>query len=42
MPDRVEFEGRVEGASEDGALEIATKAGSRKFYGGELSLRPAS
>lgn len=42
MPDRIEFEGRVEGAAEDGALLIATRSGSRKFYGGELSLRPAS
>ena len=41
MPDRVEFEGRVEGAGEDGALVISTRSGPRKFYGGELSLRPA-
>jgi BirA family biotin operon repressor/biotin-[acetyl-CoA-carboxylase] ligase len=42
LPDGVEFEGRVEGAAEDGALAIATKAGMRRFYGGELSLRLAS
>lgn len=42
MPDRIEFEGRVEGAAEDGALVIATRTGERKFYGGELSLRPAT
>jgi BirA family biotin operon repressor/biotin-[acetyl-CoA-carboxylase] ligase len=42
MPDRTEFEGRVEGAAEDGALAIATSSGTRKFYGGELSLRPVS
>jgi BirA family biotin operon repressor/biotin-[acetyl-CoA-carboxylase] ligase len=41
MPDKVEFEGRVEGAAEDGALTISTRSGPRKFYGGELSLRPA-
>lgn len=41
LPDKVEFEGRVEGAAEDGALTISTRSGSRKFYGGELSLRPA-
>ena len=41
MPDRIEFEGRVEGAAEDGALTISTRSGPRKFYGGELSLRPA-
>lgn len=41
MPDKVEFEGRVEGAAEDGALTILTRSGPRKFYGGELSLRPA-
>lgn len=42
LPQGAGFEGRVEGAAEDGALAIATKAGTRKFYGGELSLRPAS
>ena len=41
MPDKGEFEGRVEGAADDGALTISTRSGSRKFYGGELSLRPA-
>lgn len=41
LPDRVEFEGRVEGAAEDGALTISTRSGPRKFYGGEISLRPA-
>ncbi|HEY5929744.1 MAG TPA: biotin--[acetyl-CoA-carboxylase] ligase [Burkholderiales bacterium] len=42
LPDRVEFEGRVEGAAEDGALTISTRSGPRKFYGGEISLRPAT
>lgn len=41
MPDKVEFEGRVEGVADDGALTISTRTGPRKFYGGELSLRPA-
>lgn len=41
MPDRTEFEGKVVGVGEDGALMINTRSGTRKFYGGELSLRPA-
>ena len=41
MPDKAEFEGRVEGVAVDGALMISTRTGPRKFYGGELSLRPA-
>lgn len=41
MPDKVEFEGKVEGVAEDGALLITTRSGTRKFYGGELSLRLA-
>jgi len=41
MPDKVEFEGKVQGVEEDGALLIHTRSGPRKFYGGELSLRPA-
>ncbi len=39
MPDQTEIEGRVENVSEDGALLLKTRSGSRKFYGGELSLR---
>ncbi len=42
MPDNTEFEGRVERVAADGALTIITRTGPRKFYGGELSLRPAS
>lgn len=42
MPDRTHFEGRVKGVAEDGALLIATRSGTRKFYGGELSLRPVA
>jgi BirA family biotin operon repressor/biotin-[acetyl-CoA-carboxylase] ligase len=42
MPDRSEFEGMVEGVAEDGALMIKTHTGTQKFYGGELSLRPAA
>ena len=41
MPDKVEFEGKVEGVADDGALAVVTRTGLRKFYGGELSLRPA-
>ncbi len=42
MPDKTELEGKVEGVAEDGALMIKTRSGMRKFYGGELSLRPAA
>jgi BirA family biotin operon repressor/biotin-[acetyl-CoA-carboxylase] ligase len=42
MPDKSELEGEVEGVAEDGALMIKTRSGMRKFYGGELSLRPAA
>ena len=42
MPDKSELQGRVEGVAEDGALMIKTRSGMRKFYGGELSLRPAA
>ena len=41
MPDNFELQGKVEGVAEDGALMIKTRSGVRKFYGGELSLRPA-
>lgn len=41
MPDKVHFDGKVHGVAEDGALIITTRSGPRKFYGGELSLRPA-
>lgn len=39
MPDRSEIEGRVQGVGDDGALLVHTRSGSKKFYGGELSLR---
>jgi len=42
MPDKTELEGKVEGVADDGALMIKTRSGTRKFYGGELSLRPAA
>jgi BirA family biotin operon repressor/biotin-[acetyl-CoA-carboxylase] ligase len=42
MPDQTELAGKVEGVAEDGALMIKTRSGTRKFYGGELSLRPAA
>ena len=42
MPDKSELQGKVEGVAEDGALMIKTRSGMRKFYGGELSLRPAA
>lgn len=41
MPDRSEIEGRIRGVAEDGALELKTGSAVRKFYGGEISLRPA-
>ena len=40
MPDGAVQEGRVAGVAEDGALLLATRSGTRRFYGGELSLRP--
>jgi BirA family biotin operon repressor/biotin-[acetyl-CoA-carboxylase] ligase len=39
MPDKSEIEGRVQGAADDGALLLRSGSGSRKFYGGEMSLR---
>jgi len=39
MPDNSAIEGRVQDIGEDGALLLHTRAGLRKFYGGELSLR---
>ncbi len=39
MPDQSEIEGRVQGVADDGALLLHTRAGPRKFYGGEMSLR---
>jgi len=39
MPDKSEIEGRVQGVADDGALLLHTRAGPRKFYGGEMSLR---
>jgi BirA family transcriptional regulator, biotin operon repressor / biotin---[acetyl-CoA-carboxylase] ligase len=41
MPDGAEIEGRVEGAEADGSLVLRTRSGPRRFYGGELSMRPA-
>lgn len=40
MPDNTQIQGRVRGINEDGALLLEQRAGVRKFYGGELSLRP--
>lgn len=40
MPDNTVQEGRVAGVAEDGALMLAVRSGTRKFYGGELTLRP--
>ncbi len=42
MPDHTELEGRVEKIGEDGALLLKMRSGSRKFYGGEISLRGVS
>ena len=42
MPDQSELEGRVEKIGEDGALQLKMRSGSRKFYGGEISLRGVS
>jgi len=39
MPDKSEIEGRVQNIGDDGALLLHTRAGLRKFYGGEMSLR---
>lgn len=41
MPDNSAQEGRVTGVAPDGALMLAVRSGMRRFYGGELSLRPA-
>jgi BirA family biotin operon repressor/biotin-[acetyl-CoA-carboxylase] ligase len=41
MPDDSAQEGRVAGVAPDGALMLAVRSGTRRFYGGELSLRPA-
>lgn len=41
MPDKSEIEGRIEGVGDDGALLLDTHTGTRKFYGGEISLRAA-
>lgn len=40
MPDNSVQEGRVAGVAQDGALVLAVRSGTRKFYGGELTLRP--
>ena len=40
MPDNTQIEGRVAGVNEDGALQLEQRGGVRKYYGGELSLRP--
>jgi hypothetical protein len=39
MPDNSAQEGRVAGVAPDGALMLAVRSGTRRFYGGELSLR---
>lgn len=41
MPDNTTQEGRVAGVAPDGALMLAVRSGTRKYYGGELTLRPA-
>jgi hypothetical protein len=40
MPDRTEHAGIVAGVADDGALQLQTTAGLRRFHSGELSLRP--
>ncbi len=40
MPDGSAQEGRVAGVAEDGALVLKVRSGTRRFYGGELTLRP--
>ena len=42
LPDKSEMEGRVKSIGEDGALLLQTRSGTRKFYGGEVSLRGAN
>jgi BirA family biotin operon repressor/biotin-[acetyl-CoA-carboxylase] ligase len=41
MPDGVYIEGKIKGAASDGSLMLKTHSGIRRFYGGEISLRPA-
>ncbi len=41
MPDNSEMEGSIEGVGDDGALLLRTESGTRKYYGGEISLRLA-
>jgi BirA family transcriptional regulator, biotin operon repressor / biotin---[acetyl-CoA-carboxylase] ligase len=40
LADGAHLSGKVEGAEQDGSLVLATTAGTRRFYGGEISLRP--
>jgi BirA family biotin operon repressor/biotin-[acetyl-CoA-carboxylase] ligase len=40
MPDRTEHAGIAAGVADDGALQLQTTAGLRRFHSGELSLRP--
>jgi BirA family transcriptional regulator, biotin operon repressor / biotin---[acetyl-CoA-carboxylase] ligase len=40
MPDNSVQEGRVIDVAQDGALLLAVRTGTRRFYGGELTLRP--
>jgi BirA family biotin operon repressor/biotin-[acetyl-CoA-carboxylase] ligase len=40
MPDRTEHAGIAAGVADDGALQLLTTAGLRRFHSGELSLRP--
>ena len=39
LPDGGSISGTVEGVAEDGALLLATRAGRRRFHGGDLSLQ---
>jgi BirA family transcriptional regulator, biotin operon repressor / biotin---[acetyl-CoA-carboxylase] ligase len=40
MPDGGRVRGRIAGAAPDGSLLLKTRSGLRRFYGGEISLRP--
>ena len=42
LPDGGSINGTVEGVAEDGALLLATRAGRRRFHGGDLSLQRAA
>lgn len=40
MPDGAAIAGTIRGTANDGSLMLETKSGVRRFYGGEISVRP--